>query len=180
MRDYGFVEQYPQRWNFDYSWLMFEVDEVFDDDGENTGGLEVIWFSDPPEFHGRHFLHGELKRLQRMYDDVLAKAALLDSSHEKRVIVNFYDSLSTALDVAIISSTAISQEEEEEELYASNYKVLLTKMAKKYVLFLPSHMMTCLRLHIKCHTTWIFVTFRLPMIERSTRWSRSINHITKG
>ena len=121
MRDYGFVEQYPQRWNFDYSWLMFEVDEVFDDDGENTGGLEVIWFSDPPEFHGRHFLHGQMKRLQRMYDDVLAKAALLDSDHEKRVIVNFYDSLSTALDVAIISSTAISQEEEEEELYASNY-----------------------------------------------------------
>lgn len=121
MRDYGFVEQYPQRWNFDYSWLMFEVDEVFDDDGENTGGLEVIWFSDLPEFHDRYLLHGQLKRLQKMYDDVLAKAALLDSDHEKRVIVNFYDSLSTALDVAIISSTAISQEEEEKELYASNY-----------------------------------------------------------
>jgi len=113
MKDYGFVEQLPQRWNFDSSWIMFEVDEVVDEDGENTGALEVIWFSDPPEFNGRHFLRGQLRRLQRMYNDVLARAALLESDHEKRVIVNFYDALSTALDVAIISSTAISQEEEE-------------------------------------------------------------------
>lgn len=120
IRDYGFVEQYPQRWNIDSSWIMFEVDEVLDENGENLGALEVIWFSDPPEFSGRHFLHGQLRRLQRMYDDVLARAALLESDHEKRVIVNFYDALSTALDVAIISSTAL-EEEEEEEASANNY-----------------------------------------------------------
>ena len=114
MREFGFVEQYPQRWNFCSSWLMFEIDEVFDENDENTDALEIIWFSDPPDdFDGLHFLHGQLRRLERMYDDVLARASLLESDHEKRVIVNFYDSLSAALDAVIIFSTAIFQEEEE-------------------------------------------------------------------
>lgn len=115
MREFGFVEQYPQRWNFGSFWLMFEVDEVFDENDENADALEVIWFSDPPDdFDGLHFLHGQLRRLERMYDDVLARASLLESDHEKRVIVNFYDSLSAALDAVIIYSTAIFREEEEE------------------------------------------------------------------
>ena len=122
MREFGFVEQYPQRWNFRSSWLMFEVDEVFDENDENTDAVEVIWFSDPPDdFDGLHVLHGQLRRLERKYDDVLARASLLDSDHEKRVIVNFYDSLTAALDAIIITTTANFQEEEEAR--ANSYSV---------------------------------------------------------
>mmetsp|Transcript_37191 Transcript_37191/g.81434 ORF Transcript_37191/g.81434 Transcript_37191/m.81434 type:complete len:1243 (-) Transcript_37191:215-3943(-) len=113
MKDYGFIEQYPQRWNFENSWLNFEVDEVYND-GDNASSadasrareLKVTWISkEKPNFEDKYILHGHLDRLNNMRPDVHAKADALVSEHERSVIIGFYNALVTALDLAIVSAS---------------------------------------------------------------------------
>lgn len=117
VRDYGFVEQYPQRWNFEKSWLIFEVDEVYDggddagDEANPSNMLTVLWIKEPDD-SAKFFLLGHLVRLDKMRDDVISKAGALVSEHERSVILGFYDALVTALDLAI-TSTSSSQDDDE-------------------------------------------------------------------
>lgn len=103
-RDYGFVEQYPQRWNLFDNELVVELDE-----SEEKGGVHLSRLlsregldSDTVEWgESVHILHGHLKRLKDMKDDVYDRAQELISEHEQGFAVNLYDAMVTALEHAI-------------------------------------------------------------------------------
>jgi len=44
-RDYGFVENYPQRWFLGRKGASFELDEEFDEDGTPTGAIKLTWLA---------------------------------------------------------------------------------------------------------------------------------------
>ena len=103
-RDYGFVEQYPQRWNLFDNELVVELDE-----SEEKGGVYLSRLlsregldSDTVEWgESAHILHGHLKRLKNMKDDVYDRAQELISEHEQGFAVNLYDAMVTAIEHAI-------------------------------------------------------------------------------
>jgi spermidine synthase len=57
-RDYGFIEQYPQRWIFGE--IVFDLDYKNGDPNE----LQVSWVFDPPDDDGTAFFEEQLDRLQ--------------------------------------------------------------------------------------------------------------------
>ena len=109
-RDYGFVEQYPQRWMFHevnfvrrLEHVVFEIDtkdgsQLSSEDGnknkpeEPPGAkeLQLTWLSDAkPNLFMINFFRGHLKRLQGIKDTVLERAEHLVSDHERDAILGF-------------------------------------------------------------------------------------------
>ena len=53
LRDYGIVEDYPQRWIFEDQGTSFEIDHVYDNDGLITDALELKeWIGNEPNEEG--------------------------------------------------------------------------------------------------------------------------------
>jgi len=96
--EYGFVEQYPRRFNFETNdgFLVFDVDMQED----NT--ITVIWLSDQPSVAQISFLKGHLDRLHKLNSTISLGVAQLQS-HEKNTIVQYYQALIQALDVSTSS-----------------------------------------------------------------------------
>ena len=99
-RDYGFVEQYPRRWNLnfglEYSPLVVEVDE---NDEENFE-LELLVGEEPDLYEINRF-RGQLKRLRDLDVFVEQNTSKLTSRHEKETIKDFFEGLKLVLDLSI-------------------------------------------------------------------------------
>jgi hypothetical protein len=110
-RDYGFVEQYPQRWIFHKQDVAFDIDEVKD----RNGKLEVIWLDESvhKEFGnlyeatnwGMRVLKSHLQRLKTLFETDLKPIAEGTSDievpeHELEPLMTYYHALTTALQVA--------------------------------------------------------------------------------
>ncbi|KAL7559577.1 hypothetical protein ACA910_006984 [Epithemia clementina (nom. ined.)] len=135
--DYGFVEQYPQRWSFwtkagrEYS----EEKLLFDLDVEDTSSstrnasttttplvnssneLRVSWISDEPDEFQLKWLDVHLKRLLGMKDFVMYEAERLEHSFEARATIDYYHALIVALQQAIrwASPSSFSLKDDDEQ-----------------------------------------------------------------
>ena len=121
LKDYGFIEQYPQRWNFADSWLIFEVDNELCNFDQNESladatkqELTVTWISEKPDSEDKDILHDHLVYLEEMKAEVQAKANALVSEHERSITIGFYNALVTALDLAIESGSINDSHDYEE------------------------------------------------------------------
>ena len=111
LRDYGFVEQHPQRWIFHADPdLVFELDTKHDTrnacEAAGKQDLTLFWLSGEPETHQIDYLRSHLKRLKRLSDVVQKGVEQLTSSHERDTIIEFFQALKTALERAIWTAGA--------------------------------------------------------------------------
>ena len=70
LRDYGFVESYPQKFVFQFETdqtVAFSLDQVDEEDGE----LELMWHSPPPDASQLSFFEEQLERLKEVYSKYL-------------------------------------------------------------------------------------------------------------
>ena len=95
--DYGFVEQYPRRFNFDTSVgnLIFDLDE--DDDGQ----FHINRLSDPVTLSGKNWFQGHLKRLHQMKSSIVEDVENLAASYEKKSILEYYEATIVALEEVV-------------------------------------------------------------------------------
>jgi len=100
--NYGFVEPYPRRWNFelpDGTELFFRLDQHSDkDDNDN---LQLTWLPDKPGLAHLNWLRSHHKRLQNMNETISQRAKELPLHHEKDTILEYYSALMTALEQAV-------------------------------------------------------------------------------
>lgn len=106
LRDYGFVEQYPRRWNFFENKLMFQLEEK--EGGKNRGSasnLKLVWLGEegePDEEQSEEaitILYGHLFRVKNI--KVVEIAETLSSEHERFMVIEFHSALVTALEHVI-------------------------------------------------------------------------------
>ena len=102
LKDYGFVEQYPRRWNI--KGCAFELDE-----NEDTGEIEVTFLTGEPKSSVKTFMRGQLKRLKGLQDYVTTEAPKLESEHERYMSLEYYNALTMALEYALIEADAESE-----------------------------------------------------------------------
>ncbi|KAL3806634.1 hypothetical protein ACHAXA_011741, partial [Cyclostephanos tholiformis] len=102
--NWGFVEDMPQRWLFDFARVKFDLNWRNDDDGEPTGDL-VATFLVPPSERGIALLQEELDRLSSFETirDADPKDRGIPAS-EWTSLWQYYDALSNALRVAVHQS----------------------------------------------------------------------------
>ena len=80
--DYGFVEEYPRRFNFDTSQNML----TFELDVDSDGIFQLNWLSNPPTVFDTNWLRGHALRLNQLNATVLDGIAKL-AMHEKMSIL---------------------------------------------------------------------------------------------
>jgi spermidine synthase len=103
LRDFGFVERYPQQWFFDTT-VWFEVDAEYDEQGADTGNFIVNWLQEyPPSLNEIRAFIAKLDRLNRVADIEFDFMDLAIPKNEWDVIVEFYNATSHAMRLALIS-----------------------------------------------------------------------------
>ncbi len=97
-RDRGFVEQYPQTWTIGEN-LLFSVEQ----DGDH---LEVHFSGDKtgPTYNDKSFLIDELDRLNKVNDLFSMQAHKNVKATELRYILEYYQSLKTAVELLVNSA----------------------------------------------------------------------------
>ena len=116
LRDYGFVEQYPQRWIFHKREVGFDIVE----DTPGSGKLELIWLDGRvnEEFdylfevtdEGIAFLRSHLGRLKSLNETVLqplffgSPVSEVIPRNELKTLVEYYEALTTAIEMAVEAS----------------------------------------------------------------------------
>jgi len=103
LRDYGFVEQYPQRWIVAET-VGFEVFDRGDDmDGNN---LDISWIFGHGEEKAYDVLHNTLRGL-KLFQDRSAGLELVDESilprNELEIIRNYHQAFTKAVSLALIA-----------------------------------------------------------------------------
>jgi len=130
LRDFGFVENYPQRWNLGKN-IKFDLDF---DDSNNDGQLQVTWLHNKkrPSNKSIYWIKLQLERLQYFQidddDDETTAEAYLIPKYELSTIRRYRDAVVTALtevlkdlgheplqDCSISSSTSSSSSSKEGE-----------------------------------------------------------------
>lgn len=99
LKDYGFIEQYPRRWNIEG--LAFELDQ-----DEETKQISLTFLSGLPNAYQMKFMPGQLKRLLGIKDYVYKEAIKLDSAHEQNMSLEYYHATLTALEYALSEAEA--------------------------------------------------------------------------
>jgi len=122
LRDYGFVENYPQRWIFDEV-LQFEIRDNSSIESPRKGinylapptsdELVVEWLSDVDELKEEDaaYLTEELERLQELENSLKSNNYEAVPKEELEVILEYHKSLTTALTLAIESIEALEEEQ---------------------------------------------------------------------
>lgn len=97
LRDYGFVEDFPQRWVFHEYGIGFDLDETEDDE------LFVEWMEEyeEPDITALEFLRRELHRLEQLETTVFRERDPDVPEQEWNVIKKFADSAILAIKTAI-------------------------------------------------------------------------------
>ena len=114
LRDYGFVEQYPQRWIipfFDFPNVAFRLEEVEDNE------LKLTWIG---RGHKREFcvryLMAHLERIKQVAaTDLSSPSSDVVPEHEYDTILKYYWSLVTALEMAIEEAWLAEDAQKENE-----------------------------------------------------------------
>jgi hypothetical protein len=115
--DYGFVEDYPQKWIWEEASslkeyipsLVLELDRVvapdpYDPAQQEMEQYQVTWVNDEPlDLQIINFLSGHLKMLEQLKGFVHESTEALTSDHERWTILKFYESLLVALQYSIWS-----------------------------------------------------------------------------
>eukprot|EP00527_Entomoneis_sp_CCMP2396_P009542 CAMPEP_0198139016 /NCGR_PEP_ID=MMETSP1443-20131203/2350_1 /TAXON_ID=186043 /ORGANISM="Entomoneis sp., Strain CCMP2396" /LENGTH=343 /DNA_ID=CAMNT_0043800989 /DNA_START=303 /DNA_END=1334 /DNA_ORIENTATION=+ len=83
LRDYGFVEIFPQKWIFEDQEVAFKLDE------NEEGELELEWISDEADEEDLKFFDEQIKRLQDLWDDELSHSHEKIPENEIRTIQGF-------------------------------------------------------------------------------------------
>uniref|UniRef100_A0A7S4MR63 PABS domain-containing protein n=1 Tax=Odontella aurita TaxID=265563 RepID=A0A7S4MR63_9STRA len=118
LKDYGFVEQFPQRWGFrggDDGDVVFELNEMTSGNGTKDGDaaktpgrgeeLELTWLSaEPNTYELNELLRGQLERVRHLDEWVQEGIESLTGGNERDVIIDFYQALTTALELAILNA----------------------------------------------------------------------------
>lgn len=119
LRDYGFVEMYPQRWIFHDQGIAFDVEET------ETGVLEIKWvkkiFNKKYRLPNKEiitFLQEELVRLEGIYSELQRKEMKVPEN-ELRTITQFCRDYTTAIARAIEDATGCPAEGECIEAFMS-------------------------------------------------------------
>jgi hypothetical protein len=106
LRDFGFVEAYPQIFWFPEAKALFRVYNVVedDDDDDDTHHLEIDWLGyESPRYEGIDWMKEEYQRLLDLQQEegTLAKSRHLMPEKEWNTIVQYHQAITEALDVAI-------------------------------------------------------------------------------
>ena len=96
LRDYGFVEQYPQRWVFENQDVIFDLDYDYDNQ------LQLRWVKDK-KLTQQHvpFFQEHLQRLQDLGETVFAQKQPDVPDSEWEMLVRFRNDYIAALDMAL-------------------------------------------------------------------------------
>jgi Spermine/spermidine synthase domain len=99
LRDYGFVEQYPRRWRLnDRNDLVAEID-IDDASGETY----VSWpLGEYPDLEDLTWIQSQLRRLKKMENEITELASDLNSTHEKNVIMDYFNGYKELLELAFV------------------------------------------------------------------------------
>lgn len=110
-RDYGFVEQYPQRWIFQAHEIIFDVEEAIGEDEEH---LNVKFINGSPNYLGVKHMESMMSYLEEVHKKYLVPLIYsFDKGgvpeQEFNAIVNYHKSVETALQLAF--KTIMKEEE---------------------------------------------------------------------
>jgi spermidine synthase len=100
LRDYGFVENYPQRWFFGRR-LSFEIDQIYDEDDMPTGEFTINWLDKKPKKKAIRWL---VKTLDHLNDFEAMELESVDKDippGELTVIKAFHKALMNAIQMAL-------------------------------------------------------------------------------
>jgi len=101
LRDYGFVEDYPQRWIFHNEELGYEIDEAVDDEGIPNGELELTkWILEKPDITDLVWLTDMLEMQKDTAEMYLSDQKDIPQK-EWDVIVKYQRALVTAIEIGI-------------------------------------------------------------------------------
>jgi len=101
LRDYGFVEDYPQRWIFHNEELGYEIDEAVDDEGIPNGELELTkWILEKPDITDLEWLTDMLEMQKDTAEMYLSDQKDIPQK-EWDVIVKYQRALVTAIEIGI-------------------------------------------------------------------------------
>jgi len=101
LRDYGFVEDYPQRWIFHNEELGYEIDEAVDDEGIPNGELELTkWILEKPDITDLEWLTDMLEMQKDTAEMYLSDQKDIPQK-EWDVIVKYQQALVTAIEIGI-------------------------------------------------------------------------------
>jgi len=99
LRDYGFIENFPQRWIIQNEQFSFDIDEVYNSNGIATGELALTWLED--NFEYIDLIDKELTRLENMSATHFEIRNLDVPDNEWEVALQFYNAYTVALSLAI-------------------------------------------------------------------------------
>jgi len=115
--DYGFVEPYPRRFSFEtgfedpkdlYTGLVVELDEVAVEG--NKKQVQIKCLTKDPNENQLDWLQKESKRI--FHKDIRDRAKQLESSYEANTIIEFYESIMTAMN--LLMNNTIEEEDDNE------------------------------------------------------------------
>lgn len=119
LRDFGFVEQYQQRWIFPEQNIWFAIDDWNDDDDDNNRPpmLKVEWDTEGKEAYGipnkagMTFLRNELQRLNSVVAEKVLKEQGDVPKHEWDIILQYHRDATIAISMAIESLESLNEQE---------------------------------------------------------------------
>lgn len=103
LREYGFVEQFPQSWIFNDIEVGFRIDQVYDEDDEIVEHMYNIteWiFGEPDDLEAQE-LQTRHDQIVRTKQGILSQRDTTVPDHEWNTIVAFVDAMELALTVAL-------------------------------------------------------------------------------
>lgn len=134
LRDYGYIEPFPQKYIFHSQNLAFVLSEVDDEEEGDDGDerLEVHWLETIPGVRGKRYMHPKkgttpprqlykaLSYLHRHYDRLMAICPSLSnisettaaSKHELDMTLRYCNTMLTALEVALSDLDILPGEQE--------------------------------------------------------------------
>mmetsp|Transcript_11539 Transcript_11539/g.13218 ORF Transcript_11539/g.13218 Transcript_11539/m.13218 type:complete len:1224 (+) Transcript_11539:116-3787(+) len=100
LRDYGFVENFPQRWFLGRK-IAFELDEEMGADGSPTGVLKLNWLQKKPKQRAINFLKFQLERLNDFASYELENADPSIPKSELSTMKNYHQAVTIAIKHAL-------------------------------------------------------------------------------
>lgn len=112
LRDYGFVEQYPQRWIFPFE---DNPNVAFSLDQDSAGKLHLTWLLPLKEAEFTIWVfRAHLERIEQVAAEQLESAKETVPPQEYETIVQYYEALTTAMKSAIETAEAIHDDDIED------------------------------------------------------------------
>jgi len=110
-RDYGFVENFPQRWIFPIEYDRPGMTVSFDLDDGDGGDVQLTWNQDPPE-EALSWLKNKLARMRTVGETILKERDENVPDNEWETIVKYHAAVQTALGKAVEELSDADEEDE--------------------------------------------------------------------